>query len=148
MKVTTTGSFTSASITEFWIVNTAGTKTALGTPSDSNAKFDRVRVHQGAYSNSTTYNAFTDDKLNDIVTFTSGGKTHAWKTKVTHSGNAPGFNNFWKRADECGKKLSSCGKRFGFSPVDATSATSRAKAEINTTVTLPFGAFPGSKNFK
>ena len=59
VKVTTTGSFTSASITEFWIVNTAGTKTALGTPSDSNAKFDRVRVHQGAYSNSTTYNAYT-----------------------------------------------------------------------------------------
>ena len=148
VKVTTTGSFTSSSITEYWIVNTAGTKTALGTPSDSNAKFDRVRVHQGAYSNSTTYNAYTDDKLNDIVTYASGGKTYAWKTKVTHAGNAPGFNNFWRRADECGKKLSSCGKRFGFSPVDATSATSRAKAEINTTVTLPFGAFPGSKNFK
>ena len=75
-------------------------------------------------------------------------KTYAWKTKVTHSGNAPGFNNFWRRADECGKSLTSCGKRFGFSPVDITSTTSRAKAEINTTVTLPFGAFPGSKNFQ
>ena len=142
------GTFTSETINEYWIVNTAGTKTALGTPSDSNAKFDRVRVHQGAYSSSTTYKAYTDDRLNDIVTHTSSGKTFAWKTKVTHSGNTPGFNSFWKRADECGKTLESCGKRFGFNPVTSNSATTRAKASINTNVTLPFGAFPGSKNFQ
>ena len=82
VKVTTTGSFTSVSITEYWIVNTAGTKTALGTPSDSNAKFDRVRVHQGAYSNSTTYNAYTDDKLNDIVTYASAEKLMLGKQKL------------------------------------------------------------------
>ena len=142
------GTFASETINQYWIVNTAGTKTALGTPSDSNAKFDRVRVHQGAYSSSTTYKAYTDDRLNDIVTHTSSGKTFVWKTKVTHSGNAPGFNSFWKRADECGKTLESCGKRFGFEPVTANSATTRAKASINTNVTLPFGAFPGSKNFQ
>ena len=56
--------------------------------------------------------------------------------------------DFWRRADECGKTLKSCGKRFGFSPANASSAASRAFAAINTTVTLPFGAFPGSKNFK
>lgn len=149
VKVNANGSLSAGtSITEYWIVNETGTKTALGTPADSNAKFDRVRVHQGAYSSSTTYNAFTDDKLNDIVTYTSAGKTYIWQTKNTQSGNTPGFNDFWRRADQCGKTLASCGKRFGFSPVDATSATSRAKAEINTTATLPFGAFPGSKNFK
>lgn len=147
-KVNTDGSYSSASITEYWIVNTAGTKSALGTPSDSNSNFDRVRVHQGAYSGATTYNAYTNDRLNDIVTYTSGGKTYVWKTKVTHSGNAPGFNSYWKRADECGKTLESCGKRFGFSPVTYNSSSSRAKAEINTNVTLPFGAFPGSKNFQ
>ena len=149
VKVNSNGSLaTGTSILEYWIVNTAGTKTALGTPSDTNAKFERIRVHQGAYSSSTTYNAFTDDKLNDIVTHASGGLTNIWKTKVTHSGNAPGFNDFWRRADECGKTLKSCGKRFGFTPVDATAATSRARAGINSTATLPFGAFPGSKNFK
>ena len=148
VKVNANGSLSTVSITEFWLVNITGTKSALGTPSDSNAKFDRIRVHQGAYSNSTTYNAFTDDKLNDIVTHTSDGKTFVWKTKVTHSGNTPGFNDFWRRADECGKTLTSCGKRFGFSPVDATSGSSRARAEINTAATLPFGAFPGSKKFQ
>ncbi len=148
VKVNANGSLSTVSITEFWLVNITGTKSALGTPSDSNAKFDRIRVHQGAYSNSTTYNAFTDDKLNDIVTHTSGGKTFVWKTKVTHSGNTPGFTDFWRRADECGKTLTSCGKRFGFSPVDATSGSSRARAEINTAATLPFGAFPGSKKFQ
>ena len=149
VKVNPNGSLAAGtSILEYWVVNTAGTKTALGTPADTNAKFDRVRVHQGAYSASTTYNAFTDDKLNDIVTFASSGLTHVWKTKGTHAGNTPGFTDFWRRADECGKTLKSCGKRFGFSPASATTAASRATAGINTTVTLPFGAFPGSKNFK
>jgi lambda family phage minor tail protein L len=147
-KVNSNGTLSSANINEYWQVATAGAKSALGTPSDSNTKFERVRVHQGAYSASTAYSAFTDDRLNDIVTYTSGGKTYIWKTTVSHTGNTPGFNNFWKRADECGKTLTSCGKRFGFTPIDITSASSLGKTEINSTVTLPFGAFPGSKSFK
>jgi len=147
-RVAADGTTSSQSILEYWLVNTSGTKAILGTPSDTNAKFDRVRVHQGAWASGTTYYTYTNDKLNDIVTYTSGGKTYAWKVKQTNTGNAPGFNSYWKRADECGKTLTSCGKRFGYNPITYNSSSSRPKASINTNVVLPFGAFPGSKNFK
>jgi len=147
-RVASDGSTSSQSITEYWIVNTAGTKTALGTPSDSNAKFDRVRVHQGSWASGTTYYTYTDDKLNDIVQYTSNGLTFVWKVTQTNSGNTPGFNSYWERADQCGKTLTSCGKRFGYYPDDITSTSSRPQAGVNTNVVLPFGAFPGSKNFK
>ena len=74
--------------------------------------------------------------------------TFIWKTKVTQTGNTPEFGDFWKRADECGKTLESCGKRFGFEPASVSSATSLPTTNINTTVILPFGAFPGAKNFQ
>lgn len=130
-------------VVRYWIVNTSDTKTNLGTPTDSNAKFDPVRVYE-TYNPSTTYKAYTDDRLNEMVQYDG----YVWQVKKESTGNTPGFNEYWKRGDECGKRLSSCGKRFGFSPIDNTSTTSRAKASIDTTAILPFGGFPGSKNFE
>ena len=147
-KVNANGTYSTVTVDMYWQVATAGAKSALGTPSDTNTNFKRLRVHQGTYSNSTTYNAFTDDRLNDMVTATADGLTFLWKTKVTHSGNTPAFGKFWRRGDECGKTLESCNTRFGFNPVDATSATSLPKAATSTNQVLPFGAFPGAKNFQ
>ena len=142
-EITTSGGFSTVSnLTRHWQVLVAGTKTALGTPSDSNTNFAAVRVFS-TYSNSTTYKAYTDDRLNEIVK--SGD--FLWKTKQPTVGNTPGFNIYWKRADECGKRLESCNKRFGFTPLVSTSATSRGAATFSNRV-LPFGGFPGSKNFE
>ena len=130
-------------VVKYWLVNVAGTKSSLGTPSESNANFDAIRVYS-TYNASTSYKVYTDDRLNEIVLYNN----FTWKAKVSTTGNTPGFTQFWRRADECGKRLSSCGKRFGYSPVDVTSTTSRAKASVNTSRVLPFGGFPGSKNFE
>jgi lambda family phage minor tail protein L len=130
-------------VVKYWLVNVTGTKSSLGTPSESNANFDAIRVYS-TYNASTSYKVYTDDRLNEIVLYNN----FTWKAKVATTGNTPGFTQFWRRADECGKRLSSCGKRFGYSPVDVTSATSRAKASVNTSRVLPFGGFPGSKNFE
>ena len=147
-KANANGTFSTVTVDMYWLVAVAGAKSTLGTPSDSNTNFQRLRVHQGTYSNGTTYNAYTDDKLNDMALHTSGGLTFIWKTKVTQTGNTPEFGDFWKRADECGKTLESCSKRFGFEPASVSSATSLPTTNINTTVILPFGAFPGAKNFQ
>lgn len=130
-------------VVRYWLVNTSDTKTNLGTPSDSNPKFDAVRVYE-TYNSSTTYKAYTDDRLNEMVQYDG----YVWVVKKESTGNTPGFNEYWKRGDECGKRLSSCGKRFGFYPIDSTSTTSRARASIDTSAVLPFGGFPGSKNFE
>jgi lambda family phage minor tail protein L len=130
-------------IVRHWLVNTTGTKTQLGTPSDSNVKFDAIRVYE-TYNASSTYKAYTDDRLNEMVQYDG----FIWQVKKESTGNTPGFNEYWKRGDECGKRLSSCAKRFGYDPIDNTSSTSRAKASINTFHALPFGGFPGSKNFE
>jgi hypothetical protein len=47
----------------------------------------------------------------------------------------------------CSKSLKGCGMRFGFTPNDATSATTTPEPDFSTTVIIPFGGFPGSKAF-
>lgn len=143
-EITTAGGFNNiTNLTRYWQVRTAGTKTALGTPSESNSNFAVIRVFNSTYSASTTYKAYTDDRLNEIVK--SGD--FLWKTKQPTVGNAPAFSEFWRRADECGKRLESCNKRYGFNPITTTSATSRGKIALQDAI-LPFGGFPGSKNFE
>ena len=70
-----------------------------------------------------------------------------WQTKETHSGNTPGFGEYWKRGDVCGKRLTSCNRRFNATPISTSQANSNPKADHENIETLPFGAFPGSKNF-
>ena len=70
-----------------------------------------------------------------------------WQTKVTNAGNTPNFGDFWKRGDICGKRLSSCNRRFNATPISTSSATSNPKADNDNTSVLPFGAFPGSSRF-
>ena len=120
-----------------------------GTPSDTNALFDRIRVHT-TYSASANYYAYTEDRYNDYVVYTSGGKTHLWKatrTQTSGSNTAPGFNSYWERGDNCGKRLTSCACRFGFRPISASSASTGSTSK-NSQIPLPFGGFPGARKFK
>ncbi len=122
------------------------TRTTSVTPQDNHSDWLRVRVYE-SYSTSTTYYAYTDDKLNMFARATSGSEL-VWQTKITQSNNALQFGNYWKRGDLCGKRLSSCQTRFGFAPITPSASTSTGKATKVTTRTLPFGGFPGARKFK
>ena len=47
----------------------------------------------------------------------------------------------------CSKTLEGCGRRFGFDPITPSSNTSLGKDKFSTQVVIPFGGFPGAKNF-
>ena len=137
----------STTINNYWQATEA--TSSPGTPADSNASFDRIRVHT-TYSASANYYAYTEDRYNDYVVYTSGGKTHLWKatrTQTTGTNTAPGFNSYWERGDSCGKRLTSCACRFGFNPL-ATGSASTGSTNKNSQKPLPFGGFPGARKFR
>jgi len=138
----------SSTINNYWQAN--ATSSSPGTPGDSNANWDRIRVHT-TYSSSANYYAYTEDRYNDYVAYTgSDSITRLWKatrTQTSGSNTAPGFNNYWERGDICGKRLTSCSCRFGFNPISNASA-STGKTSKNTAIPLPFGGFPGARKFK
>tara|TARA_Y100001937_G_scaffold126020_1_gene194222 strand:+ start:755 stop:1999 length:1245 start_codon:yes stop_codon:yes gene_type:complete len=126
-----------------------------GTPSDTNTNFNRIRVHS-AYSHGTAYFSFVNDKFNDYVTFQDNTsptgaqtfqKTLLWKTRKPSDNIPPAHGLHWERGDMCSKTLEGCGRRFGFDPINSSSATSLGKAKFSTQVVIPFGGFPGAKNF-
>jgi len=131
-----------STVVNYWQANRATSVT----PQDNHSDWTRIRVYDN-YSTSTTYYAYTDDKLNMLVRATSGSEL-LWQTKITQSNNALQFGNYWKRGDLCGKRLSSCQTRFGFDPITPSASTSTGKANKITTRTLPFGGFPGARKFK
>ena len=118
-----------------------------GTPSDTNANFDRIRISR-SYNSSDTYFAYTEDRYNDYVHYTANGKNELWKvTRTGAEDQTPGFNNYYEKGDVCGKRLTSCSCRFGFRPLDSTQASTGSTTK-NTSVSLPFGGFPGARKFK
>jgi len=129
-------------INNYW----QATRSTTVTPQDNHSDWSRVRVFND-YSTSNTYYAYTDDRLNDYAKPTSGTE-FLWQAKITHTNEAQEFGNYWKRGDLCGKRLSSCQCRYGFSPISPGTATSRGKATKVTTRALPFGGFPGARKFK
>ena len=140
---TQTGSQT---VTEYWQCRKAATKTAAGTPSDSSTYFDRIRVY-ATYSASTTYYAYTDDKLNPYVEYTANSQAKLWKLKKTSKGNTPDETTYWQLGDACGKTIKACAMRYNSEPISAGTASSNMKAEPVDRWTLPFGGFPGAKRY-
>lgn len=134
----------SSTVNNYW--QAIATTSSPGTLSDSNTNVNRVRVWS-TWSNSTTYYAYTEDRLNDYVRYTSGGLTRLWKTKKTNVNQAPDFGEYWELADMCSKTLTGCKMRYGFNPQAAGTATTTSKQNSNTQVVLPFGGFPGAKSF-
>jgi lambda family phage minor tail protein L len=117
-----------------------------GTITDGNALVKRVRIWD-TYSASTTYYAYTDDRYNDFVRYTSGGLTKLWKAKRTSVGQTPEFGEYWEPGDVCSKTLTGCKMRYGFDPISIGTASSTGKGKPSTEVVLPFGGFPGSRKF-
>ena len=143
----------SVSVNNYW--QATKSVSSPGTPSDTNVNFNRIRVY-AAYSHGTSYFTFTNDKYNDYVTFTdntspSGAFTHnktlLWKARKPSDNVPPAHGLFWERGDMCSKTLEGCGRRFGFDPISPTSNTSVGKDKFSTQVVIPFGGFPGAKNF-
>jgi len=131
-----------STVNNYW----QATRTTSVTPQDDHSDWTRVRIFND-YSTSSTYYAYTDDRLNDYAKPISGTE-FLWQTKITHTNEAQDFGNYWKRGDLCGKRLSSCQCRYGFTPITPGTAASTGKATKVTTRPLPFGGFPGARKFK
>ena len=69
------------------------------------------------------------------------------KTRTGAEDQTPGFNNYYEKGDVCGKRLTSCSCRFGFRPLDSTQASTGSTTK-DTSVSLPFGGFPGARKFR
>ena len=135
-----------STLTNYW--QAVLTNSSPGTFSDSNANISRVRVFE-AYSSSTTYYAYTQDKYNNYVTATVDGKVRLFKAKKTSIGQTPEIvSDYWTIADICSKTLDGCKKRFGFKPLNAGTTSSTGSTTTDSRVILPFGGFPGAKNFR
>lgn len=120
-------------------------------PINSNGRFfdkdDNVITKN--ISSIPTYNASTTNTARapgyKTKTITNG-HTEIWETiravpAETSNGqyNPRSSKAYWKRLDVCGKTLNSCKIRFQGNNSDDT---------LNTVYVLPFGGFPGAKQFK
>ena len=120
-------------------------------PLDSNGRFfdkdDNVITKN--ISSIPTYNAGTNNGARALGYRTKtirDGHTEIWETiravpAETSNGqyNPVTSRGYWKRADVCGKTLNSCKIRFQGNNSDDT---------LNSSFVLPFGGFPGAKQFK
>ena len=75
-----------------------------------------------------------------------------WKCVLAHTSTA---NNkpvnksaFWIRGDVCGKELGSCAIRYGAQRAKESTLPFAPSGQEDTSVNLPFGAFPGTDRFK
>ena len=135
----------SSTIYDYW--QATASSSSPGTPSDTNTNFQRVRFFD-TWDNSKTYYAYTDDRYNDYVKYTASSVTRLWKTKMGSLNKTPEFGSYWEMGDVCGKRLTSCNKRYGFNPISANTASSTGTPKTDTSVQLPFGGFPGARKFK
>ena len=136
----------SQTVTEYWQCKKAATKSTAGTPTDSNTYFDRIRVY-ATWSNSTTYYAFTDDRLNQYVSYEANSLTKLWKTKETNLNQTPGENKYWEMGDTCSKTITGCAMRYNGDPISSGTASSTMKTSTVDRWTLPYGGFPGAKRY-
>ena len=93
---------------------------------------------------------YTEDRYNDYVVYTSGGKHIYGKQpehKLSGSNTAPGFNSYWERGDNCGKISTSCACRFGLD-LYLLLQLLQDQHQKNSQIPLPFGGFPGARKFK
>lgn len=93
------------------------------------------------YSSGTSYSLNANDNPPVRVKTTSGGHTQIWRLlRDAPTGKTPATNPFyWYREDVCGKLINSCKVRFQGNNSDD---------DLNLNIPLPFGGFPGSKQFK
>jgi phage-related protein len=138
-RVNSDGTFTSESNFDYWqcVSNTSDT------PSDANLAWRRVRIYS-SYSASATFKAFKNSDYNEYVLFSG----ELWQVKtITQTGSAhnstPSSGLYWVKGDQCGKKLTSCVRRF-----NALLSSGDISIATNKNIPLPFGGFPGSRVFR
>lgn len=87
------------------------------------------------YAPTNTYSA------GNKVKTTENGWTRIWEARKAVPTNRPPQRNgaFWLRLDVCSKTVSGCKVRFQGNSTDDS---------LDTSVSLPFGGFPGTKKFK
>jgi len=112
-------------------------------PLDSNGRFFDVNNNVitknistiSAWSNSATYT------LGSKVKTTTNNHTQIWESlrAVPVNKNPEKQKSYWKRLDVCGKTLESCKIRF---------QGNNANNTLDTRRILPFGGFPGSRQFR
>lgn len=129
------GTVTDVSTYDYWQAAAPGT-----TP------FRRVRLYTDYDPDIVTYYTYKEgDLYNDVVKFNNTlwvcTKTHPPGTQEPFIGS-----RYWKRADSCAKKLSSCACRFrSLAVTNATGPTVSTKED--PTKVLKYGAFPASRRY-
>lgn len=112
-------------------------------PLNGNGRFfdEKDELITRSISSISTWNSTdtytTDSKVKTIT----DGHTKIWEAlrPVPANKNPDTYKTYWKRLDVCSKTLTGCKKRFQGNNTDDT---------LNTTISLPFGGFPGSRKFK
>ena len=105
-----------------------------------NEDWTRVRTYT-TYSSGTTYTYNSDDHQ-----YVESGNT-IWRLARTSTGNTPSADSiYWVRGDVCGKILDSCKCRFQWQP--KSGSTTVPSFEKDTSIAMPFGAFPGSEKYR
>ena len=109
-------------------------------PSDTAVQWRRVRVYY-AYSASSGWSGYTDNRFNDFVLDGENLWQVKNKTQAANSHAARQEGAAWTKGDICGKKLSSCRLRFQAQQ----DGTSGSPLIATTNKYLPFGGFPSAK---
>lgn len=139
------GSTTSSDIFNLWQPYATGT----GTLDSTVAR--RVRQYTTYNSPGTTYYTFTEGELYNDLVYDNG---QIWVCRKSHSDTqTPTVTSiYWQRADECGKKLSSCIARFRSTPSSANASVPSVDESPNVSFSetgiLPYGGFPTSRKFR
>lgn len=116
-----------------------------------------ITATSGAYSIQTwasggSYSAGT--KVKKLFSGGAGGWRIYEALIATPAGKDPETNSiYWKRLDVCGKRIRSCKMRFhtvvsAISGDPSLAGTLLDATYFNSSKSLPFGGFPGSKKFK
>lgn len=116
------------------------------------SKWQEVRVYTTYSSDASDveYRVFSDDvRRNSYVLHDNT----VWRTLIANTksdGKTPGpTSKYWERADLCGKLLQSCKMRYQAMGINNSNGFNFIPSiNLDTTKTLPFGAFPGSKKFR
>lgn len=117
----------------------------LSTTSFEPQNFRQCRFSEGDWSDVISYETYREGKLfNPIIKY--DGKL--WVAISPSLDVVPGTNDFyWERVDICGKKLTSCARRFKAIAFTGQGLSVPSYTTEQENAVLPYGGFPGAKRF-
>lgn len=109
------------------------------------ANFIKCRRIDGTWSSATAYETYREGKLYNPIVEHDG---KCWVALSPSTDVEPGTNDFyWERVDICGKKLTSCARRFKAIEFTGQSLSVPSYTSEQKDAVLPYGGFPGAKRF-